>query len=57
VGFAITLVSIWLIPPAVRAVGWRWAFAMLTIGPLLGVIAMAYLRTLPEARKLAGGRR
>jgi MFS family permease len=57
VGFAITLVSIWLIPPAVHVVGWRWAFAMLTIGPLLGVIAMAYLRTLPEARKLAGGRR
>src|SRR5205814_9852770 len=56
VGFAITMASIWLIPPAVRAVGWRWAFAMLTIGPLLGVVAMAYLRTLPEARKLAGGR-
>ena len=57
VGFAITLVSIWLIPPAVRLVGWRWAFAMLTIGPVLGVIAMARLRALPEATKLAGGRR
>jgi len=57
VGFAITLVSIWLIPHAVRAVGWRWAFATLTIGPVLGVIAMARLRTLPEAVRLAGGRR
>jgi MFS family permease len=57
VGFAITLVSIWLIPLAVRAVGWRWAFALLAIGPLLGVIAMARLRGLPEARRMAGGRR
>jgi MFS family permease len=57
VGFAITLVSIWLIPVAVRAVGWRWAFALLAIGPALGVIAMARLRALPEARQMAGGRR
>jgi MFS family permease len=57
VGFAITLLSIWLIPLAVRAVGWRWAFATLTIGPVLGVIAMGRLRTVPEARRMAGGRR
>jgi MFS family permease len=57
VGFAITLVSIWLIPLAVRAVGWPWAFATLTIGPALGVVAMARLRTVPEARRMAGGRR
>ena len=57
VGFAITLASIWLIPVAVRAVGWRWAFATLAIGPALGVIAMARLRTMPEARRMAGGRR
>jgi MFS family permease len=57
VGFAITLVSIWLIPLAVHAVGWRAAFATLTIGPVLGVIAMARLRTLPEACRMAGGRR
>jgi MFS family permease len=57
VGFAITIVSIWLIPLAVRAVGWRWAFASLAVGPALGVIAMARLRTVPEARRMAGGRR
>jgi MFS family permease len=57
VGFAITLVSIWLIPLAMRAVGWRWAFALLAIGPALGVISMARLRALPEARRMAGGRR
>jgi MFS family permease len=57
VGFSITLISIWLIPLAVRAVGWRWAFALLAIGPVLGVIAMGRLRALPEARRMAGGRR
>jgi MFS family permease len=57
VGFAITLASIWLIPLAVRVVGWRWAFAALAVGPALGVIAMARLRALPEARRMAGGRR
>jgi MFS family permease len=55
-GFALTTVSIWLIPPVVAAVGWRWAFAMLAVGPALGVVAMARLRALPEARRLAGGR-
>jgi len=57
VGFTITLASIWLIPLAVRAVGWRWAFATLAVGPALGVIAMGRLRALPEASRMAGGRR
>ena len=57
VGFALTTLSIWLIPPMVAAVGWRWAFASLAVGPFLGVAAMARLRGLPEARRLAGGRR
>jgi MFS family permease len=57
VGFAITLGSIALVPLAARAVGWRWAFATLAVGPALGVVAMARLRALPEARRLAGGRR
>ncbi|MCL6640576.1 MAG: twin-arginine translocation signal domain-containing protein [Candidatus Rokubacteria bacterium] len=57
VGFALTMVSIWLVPPLVTLVGWRWAFAALAIGPFLGVAAMARLRALPEAARLAGGRR
>jgi len=32
VGFALTMASIWLVPPIVRVVGWRWAFAMLALG-------------------------
>jgi MFS family permease len=57
VGFAITMASIWLIPWMVALVGWRWAFASLAIGPFLGVVAMARLRILPDAVKLAGGRK
>jgi MFS family permease len=56
-GFALTTLSIWLIPPVASALGWRWAFATLAVGPFLGVAAMARLRALPEARRLAGGRR
>lgn len=57
VGFALTMASIWLIPPLVRRAGWPWAFAALAVGPALGVAAMGRLRTLPESAKLAGGRR
>ncbi len=56
-GFALTMASIWLIPPVVEQVGWRWAFATLAVGPALGVVAMGRLRALPDALKLAGGRR
>ena len=57
VGFLLTTISIELIPYFVRAVGWRYAFAMLAPGPLLGVFAMLRLRALPEAVKIAHGRR
>ena len=56
-GFALTAVSIRLLPVWTDAVGWRWAFAPLAIGPALGVLAMARLRMTPEAARLAGGRR
>lgn len=57
VGFLLTTISIELIPYFVRAVGWQYAFAMLAPGPLLGVFAMLRLRALPEAAKIAHGRR
>jgi MFS family permease len=56
-GFALTTLSIWLIPAAVAAVGWGWAFASLAVGPFLGVLAMLRLRLAPESARMAGGRR
>lgn len=56
-GFLLTLASIHLVPDVVRLAGWRGAFGMLAVGPLLGCIAMARLRALPDARRLAGGKR
>ncbi len=56
VGFLITIGSIQLIPVVQGVVGWRWAFAPLVLGPLVGTAAMLWLRSLPEADRLAGGR-
>jgi len=56
IGFLLTTVSIQLIPVVVDAVGWRWAFAPLAVGPLVGTLSMQWLRRLPEAASLAGGR-
>jgi len=56
VGFSLTVATIWLVPELETALGWRWAFALLTPGPVLGVIAMLRLRSLPEAERIAHGR-
>jgi MFS family permease len=56
-GFLLTLVTIHLIPHLVAWVGWHYAFAVLALGPLVGIIAMARLRCSPDATKLAAGKR
>lgn len=54
IGFLLTTISIELIP---KVGDWRYAFAILAPGPFLGVLAMLRLRSLPEAVKIAHGRR
>jgi MFS family permease len=56
-GFALTIVSIRLVPLAADAIGWRFALLPLAIGPLAGTASMLRLRGLPAARRLAHGRR
>jgi sugar phosphate permease len=56
-GFLLTMISIQLIPQLVDVVGWRYAFIALAPGPVFGVISMLRLRGLPEAVKIAQGRR
>lgn len=37
--------------------GWGWAFSALGVGGVLGLLCMLWLRTMPESRRLAGGKR
>ncbi len=57
VGFLLTLFSIHLVPVLVGYIGWRYAFAALAVGPAFGIYSMLKLRRLPEATKIAHGRR
>lgn len=57
IGFLLTTVSIELVPILVRHVGWRYAFMALAVGPVLGILAMLRLRSLPEAARIAHGQR
>ncbi len=56
-GFALTVFTIWLVPELEDTFGWGIAWAVLAIGPALGTVAMLRLRSLPESKKLAAGRR
>jgi MFS family permease len=42
-GFLLTMLPMQLIPRVEAVVGWRWAFALLTIGPVLGIAAIRRL--------------
>ena len=44
IGFLLTIISINLIPIIQRIVGWEWAFSILAIGPILGILAMVKYR-------------
>jgi MFS family permease len=56
-GFLLTLVPIRLVPMVGDWLGWRWAFAFLAIGPLLGILSMRMLRRSADSLKMAGGRK
>jgi MFS family permease len=56
IGFTVSAATIWLIPLVEEAVTWTWAFAILAVGPIVGIVAMLRLKSLPEAALIAGGR-
>jgi MFS family permease len=43
IGFLLTMVTIQAVPAIVEAVGWRWAFPVLALGPALGILAIQRL--------------
>lgn len=57
IGFALTIVSLTVVPMLAAAIGWQWAFVILAPGPLIGIVAMLLLRRLPEAERIAQGRK
>jgi MFS family permease len=57
VGFLLTAVTIRAVPLIEESAGWGPAFAILAIGPAVGIASMLALRRLPEATRLAGGLR
>ena len=58
-GFLLTSVTIIVLglTDTMDATAWRIGFAILALGPLVGIVAMWRLRRLPEARKMASGHR
>ncbi|HEX7197657.1 MAG TPA: MFS transporter [Candidatus Limnocylindria bacterium] len=52
----VTIVGVGLLDPSDRG-AWSAAFAILAIGPLVGIAAMLRLRRRPDAIRMAGGRR
>ena len=56
-GFLLTLVTLRMVPALLDALGWWPVFALLALGPVFGIVAMARLRRLPEAARMASGRK
>jgi len=48
-GFLLTMASIQLVPPLAAALGWRWAFPVLALGPACGIAAIRRLARLRRA--------
>jgi MFS family permease len=57
IGFGVTIISPKLFGLTLDSYGWGWAFSMLAVGPLVGILAMQRLRRLPESICMAGGKR
>ena len=58
-GFLLTGMTILLVGLLTEAggPGWQVAFALLAVGPAIGILAMGRLRRLPEATRMADGNR
>jgi MFS family permease len=56
-GFLLTLVTLRMVPALLDALGWWPVFALLALGPAFGIASMARLRRLPEAARMASGRK
>jgi len=56
-GFLLTLVTLQLTPMLIERVGHEWAYLLLVPGPVFGIVSMIRLRRMPEALRMAAGKR
>jgi sugar phosphate permease len=57
-GFLLTTITIQLVPLMVARAGWAWAFALLALGPMLGIWAIRRLTVVrTDGGTLNSGRR
>jgi MFS family permease len=54
-GFLLTVLTIQALPVSVDAIGWRASIALLALGPVVGIAAMARLRQ-TQGRRVVNGR-
>ncbi|MFW9819788.1 MAG: MFS transporter [Candidatus Thorarchaeota archaeon] len=57
IGFALTNISIWLLPFFVDLIGWQFGFMFLVIGPLFGIYSLIQLRRENDSIKIAQGKK
>ncbi|MEX0732033.1 MAG: MFS transporter [Aquisalimonadaceae bacterium] len=53
IGFTLTVPTIWLIPIIQQAIGWQYAFSILALGPVAGIVAMRVLARTVSPQGLA----
>ena len=46
-GFLLTTITVQIVPTIVRFAGWPWVFALLAMGPALGILAIRRLQPRP----------
>ena len=56
-GFLLTVATIRGLPIVAGLTSWPFAYAVLALGPVFGIVSMWRLRQLPEAERMAGGNR
>ena len=44
IGFILTIPTIWIIPLLAESLGWRFAFAILALGPVAGILSMRQVK-------------
>ena len=56
-GFALSNISIWLLPIIINLTGWTYGFMFLAVGPFFAIFSLMKLRNEPDSQLIAQGRK